>query len=110
MHGWRIGCKSLKRLEAKTSGMVPNADGAVRWGANSLDWDAKVVNNGSMKTTVDIPDSVLDDAMKFTKARTKREAIVTAMEEYNRRRRMAALIKHAGTCDGFPSADALGFP
>ncbi len=57
-----------------------------------------------MKTTIDIPDSVLAEAMSFTKARTKREAIVTAVSEYNRRRRMAALVKHAGTCDDFMSA------
>jgi len=41
-----------------------------------------------MKTTVDIPDSVLKEAMRFTKARTKRQAIVTALEDFNRRRRM----------------------
>lgn len=45
--------------------------------------------------------------MVFTKARTKREAIVTAVEEFNRRWRMADLVKHAGTCDGFVSADQV---
>ena len=42
-----------------------------------------------MKTTVDIPEVELKDAMRFTRARTKREAIVTAIADYNRRRRMA---------------------
>ena len=51
-----------------------------------------------MKTTVDIPDGELEDAMRFTRARTKREAIVTAITEFNRRRRMAELTKRAGTC------------
>jgi Arc/MetJ family transcription regulator len=60
-----------------------------------------------MKTTVDIPDAVLKDAMKFTKARTKRQAIVAAMEDFNRRRRMADLIRHAGTSDGFMSVDEV---
>jgi hypothetical protein len=60
-----------------------------------------------MKTTIDIPDSVLEEAMIFTKARTKREAIVTAVSEYNRRRRMAALVKHAGTCEGFMSTQEV---
>ncbi len=60
-----------------------------------------------MKTTIDIPDAVLEEAMEFTKARTKREAIVTAVEEFIRRRRMAALVKHAATCDGFMSADQV---
>ena len=34
-----------------------------------------------MKTTVDIPDKMLRDAMRHTKAKTKREAIVKALEE-----------------------------
>ncbi|MQA91437.1 MAG: DUF2191 domain-containing protein [Gemmatimonas sp.] len=51
-----------------------------------------------MKTTVDIPDNELADAMRFANARTKREAIVTAIVEFNRRRRMAELAKLAGTC------------
>ena len=49
-----------------------------------------------MKTTVDIPDDELEDVMRFTRAATKREAIVTAISDYNRRRRMAALTAHAG--------------
>ena len=51
-----------------------------------------------MKTTVNIPDSDLDDAIRFTHAKTKREAIVTAIQDFNRRKRMAELTKHAGTC------------
>jgi hypothetical protein len=49
-----------------------------------------------MKTTVDIPDAEFRELIKFTKARTKREAIVTAIGDFNRRRRMAALVKHSG--------------
>ena len=50
-----------------------------------------------MKTTVDIPDKTLREAMKFAKAKTKREAILAALEEFNRKRRMASLVKHFGT-------------
>jgi Bacterial antitoxin of type II TA system, VapB len=60
-----------------------------------------------MKTTVDIPDRELEDAMRFTRARTKREAIVTAIAEFNRRRRMAELTKHAGTCSDLVTVDEL---
>jgi hypothetical protein len=61
-----------------------------------------------MKTTVDIPDAELRDAMRFTKARTKREAIVTAIEEFNRRRRMADLVKYSGTFgDNFPTNEQI---
>jgi len=52
-----------------------------------------------MKTTVDIPENELKDAIRFTGAKTKREAIVTAVTDFNRRQRMADLARHLGTCD-----------
>ena len=55
----------------------------------------------SMKITIDIPDEELKDAMRFTRATTKREAVVTALEEFNRRLRIAGLTKHFGTSDTF---------
>ena len=51
-----------------------------------------------MKTTVDIPDGELEDVIRFTNAKTKREAVVAAIVDFNRRRRMAELAKYAGTC------------
>jgi|APIni6443716594_1056825.scaffolds.fasta_scaffold196831_3 hypothetical protein len=48
-----------------------------------------------MKITADIPDAKIKDLMQFTRATTKREAIATADSDYNRRHRMAALVKHA---------------
>ena len=36
--------------------------------------------------------------MKFTQAATKRDAVVTALTDFNQRQRMAALTKHLGTC------------
>ena len=51
-----------------------------------------------MKTTIDIPADVLEDAMRFTKAKTKREAIVGAVSDFNRRMRMAELTRYSGTC------------
>ena len=41
-----------------------------------------------MKTTIDIPDGVLEEAMRFTGAQTKREAVVTAVERFNRLKRL----------------------
>jgi hypothetical protein len=61
-----------------------------------------------MKTTVDIPQGELEDAMRFTRARTKREAIVTAIVEFNRRRRMAELAKRAGTCPDLMTVEEHG--
>lgn len=60
-----------------------------------------------MKTTIDIPDKELKDAMRFTGAATKREAVVTALKDFNRRQRMAALTKHFGTSDTFMSHEEL---
>lgn len=61
-----------------------------------------------MKTTIDIPENELKDAMRFTKARTKREAVVKVLEEFNRRRRMAELVKYAGSfSDRFPTNDEI---
>ena len=37
--------------------------------------------------------------MEFTGAKTKREAVVTAVRDYNDRRKMASLVKHIGTCE-----------
>lgn len=61
-----------------------------------------------MKTTIDIPENELRDAMRFTRAKTKREAVVKVLEEFNRRRRMGELVKYAGTfSDAFPTNDEI---
>lgn len=44
-----------------------------------------------MKTTVDIPDDVLEEAMKSIGARTKREAILTALQKLNRLKKLEKL-------------------
>jgi Arc/MetJ family transcription regulator len=60
-----------------------------------------------MKTTIDIPEDELADAMRFTRARTKREAVVVALTDFNRRQRMAALVKHRGSAGSFMTAGQL---
>lgn len=69
--------------------------------------DSRRRYDGFMKTSVDIPDEELADAMRFTKARTKREAIVTAITEFNARRRMTELARYAGTSDQFMTVAQL---
>jgi len=44
-----------------------------------------------VKTTIDIPESVLSEAIRHTRARTKREAILTAVERFNKLKRLEAL-------------------
>jgi hypothetical protein len=50
-----------------------------------------------MKPTIDIPENDLSDAMRLTGAKTKRNAIVTAVQDFNRRKKMAELMKYFGT-------------
>ncbi len=59
-----------------------------------------------MKTTIDIPEKALADAMRYTGAKTKREAVVKALEEFNRRQLVEDLISSFGTLD-FASNDEI---
>lgn len=52
---------------------------------------------GSMKTTIDIPDEALDALMRLSSAKTKRDAIITAVDEYNRRHAVESLVATFGT-------------
>jgi len=68
----------------------------------------KMLYSGSMKTTIDIPEKVLAEAIRHTGAKTKKEAIVTAVEKYNRLRRLAALnARIRGSFKDFMTQDDL---
>jgi Arc/MetJ family transcription regulator len=56
---------------------------------------------GSMKTTVDVPEDELQEAMRHTGAKTKREAVVIALVELNRRRRLQKLAERFGSLPDF---------
>jgi Arc/MetJ family transcription regulator len=60
-----------------------------------------------MKTTIDIPEKELKEAMRHLGASTKREAVVTALVEFNRRRRLAKLTERFGTFEHFLTHDDL---
>jgi Arc/MetJ family transcription regulator len=61
-----------------------------------------------MKTTIDIPDKSLREAIKHTGAKTKRDAVVAAMDEFNRRRRLEKMAEHLhGSCPDFMSQEDL---
>jgi hypothetical protein len=61
-----------------------------------------------MKTTVDIPSEELEEAMRHIQATSKRQAVVTALVEFNRRRRLAKLVDHLGTFEDFLTSEELG--
>ena len=60
-----------------------------------------------MKTTIDIPDEQLEEAIRHTGAKTKREAVVAALAEFNHRRRLQKLAEKFGTLEGFMDQDDL---
>ena len=60
-----------------------------------------------MKTTIDIPNKELQDALRFSGEKTKRGAILAAVTDYNRRQRIAALVRHLGTCENLMTIDEL---
>jgi Arc/MetJ family transcription regulator len=60
-----------------------------------------------MKTTIDLPEEELAEAMRHTKSKTKTEAVSRAVAEYNRRERMAALTRHFGTFKDFMTNEDL---
>lgn len=60
-----------------------------------------------MKTTLDIPEHELREAIRHTGAKTKREAVVIALSEFNRRRRLRKLVESFGTLDDFMTQEEL---
>jgi Arc/MetJ family transcription regulator len=61
-----------------------------------------------VKTTIDIPEKVLAETLKHTGAKTKKAAILTAVEKYNRLRRLAALdARIRGTFKDFMTQEDL---
>ena len=53
-----------------------------------------------MKTTIDIPDNELKEAMQHAQVKTKRDAVLAALREYNRLQRVEKIIAKFGTMDG----------
>ena len=60
-----------------------------------------------MKTTVNIPDRKLREAMKNANTKIKTQAIELAIDEFNKRRRLARLADSLGKSDGFMSLEEL---
>jgi Arc/MetJ family transcription regulator len=60
-----------------------------------------------MKTTLDIPEKLLAEAMKAAGATTKRDAVMRALEEFNRRDRLRKLTERLGSSDTFMSPEEL---
>lgn len=60
-----------------------------------------------MKTTIDIPEKELEEAQRYTGATTKRQAVVAALIDFNRRYRLRKLVERLGTYEHFLSHQEL---
>ena len=60
-----------------------------------------------MRTTIDIPEAMLTEAIRFAHAKSKRDAVIAAVRDFNRRHRMASLTRHLGTCKNLMTAKEL---
>ncbi|MBU0987952.1 MAG: type II toxin-antitoxin system VapB family antitoxin [Proteobacteria bacterium] len=52
-----------------------------------------------MRTTLDLPENLLDEAMKVTHIKTKTKVIVVALEELIRKSKISELKKYKGKVD-----------
>ncbi|MBW2065525.1 MAG: type II toxin-antitoxin system VapB family antitoxin [Deltaproteobacteria bacterium] len=52
-----------------------------------------------MRTTLDLPEELIDEAMKATKIRTKTKVIITALEELIRKSKISGLKEYRGKID-----------
>ncbi len=52
-----------------------------------------------MRTTLDLPEELLNEAMKTMKIKTKTKVIITALEELIRKNKSSELKKYKGTVD-----------
>ena len=52
-----------------------------------------------MRTTLDLPEKLLNDAMKTMKIKTKTKVIITALEELVRKNKISGLKKYKGSVD-----------
>lgn len=52
-----------------------------------------------MRTTLDLPEELLVEAMKVTEIKTKTKVIVTALEELVRKTRISEIKKYKGKID-----------
>ncbi len=60
-----------------------------------------------MKTTVDIPQEMLKELIRNTSAKTKKDAILSAIREYNYRKQSAKLTRILGTFSEIMDRDEL---
>lgn len=58
-----------------------------------------------MATNLAIDDTLIDEARRVGKHKTKKEAVTAALDEYVRRHKQIEILDHFGTVDFDPSYD-----
>jgi hypothetical protein len=56
---------------------------------------------------IEVPEEVLNEAMRLAKTNEPKEAVIVALGQYTRPRNQKDLIKLLGTSDGFYTAEEL---
>jgi Arc/MetJ family transcription regulator len=57
-----------------------------------------------MKTTLDIPSALLNEAMRLAGAKTKRAAVLAALDDFSKRGRMREMAMRLGNSETFMTA------
>ena len=65
------------------------------------------MHRGAMRTTLDLPESLIAEAMKLSQKRTKTAVIIAALEDYIRKNRIKEIKKYKGQIDLDTDLDAL---
>jgi Arc/MetJ family transcription regulator len=60
----------------------------------------------AMRTNIDIDDTLMAEAMKFTQAKTKKEAVTIALEDMVRRHKQLGILELQGKIQGDWDIDA----
>jgi hypothetical protein len=60
-----------------------------------------------MKTTIDIPEEEMDQLLRNTRAKTKKKAVLEAVVDFNRRKRLVRVAKMLGTFHDFITPEEL---
>ena len=71
---------------------------------NLVDLYLKLYDCFHVKTTLDIPSGLLSEAMRFAGAKTKRAAVLAALNDFSRRGRMREMAMRLGNSETFMTA------
>lgn len=60
-----------------------------------------------MKTTIDIPENLLDEVLVYSKQRSKKDAVITAMTEYIQKKKMEEFASKLGKLEHLITSSEL---